>query len=71
MAKKLKNVKCEECGIEFSESDLFDEHVGKAFVQDDKIFCKDCLFMQGGSISTAQTYLSYQNDKGSTKPHDW
>jgi hypothetical protein len=68
MLKKTKPVKCSKCNVEFSESELFDEHSEKAYVLGDKIFCKDCL---QGNWKQAQTYLEHQNSQGTHKPHEW
>lgn len=71
MAKKSKAVKCSRCNFEFTEEELFDEHADKAFVEGNKILCKDCLVFMGGNPAAAETYLAYQNNRGTTKPHDW
>ena len=71
MVKKSKVIKCAKCGHEFTEEELFDEHADKAYLQGDKILCKDCLVMMGGNTKVAQTYLVNQNSQGTTKPHDW
>ena len=71
MAKKSQSIRCSRCNLEFSEEELFDEHADKAFVEGNKILCKDCLVMLGGNPTVAKTYLAYQNDRGTNKPHDW
>ena len=71
MVKKAKVVKCSKCGHEFTEEELFDEHADRAFVEGNKILCKDCLVMMGGNTAVAKTYLTYQNNQGTAKPHDW
>lgn len=70
MAKKPKTVKCEKCNLEFTDSELDEEHKNKAFVWDDKIVCKDCLVMMGGDPATADAW-SFQKDPNKAKRHDW
>ena len=70
MVKKQKGVKCEKCNLEFSESELSEEHKDKAFVWDGKILCKDCLAMLGGNESTALTLWDFQKEQ-KAKRHDW
>jgi len=69
MAEKNKPIKCSKCGHEFNEEELFDEHM--AYVHNSRILCKDCLVTLGDNMETAKTYLEYQNDQRTTKPHDW
>jgi len=71
MAKKPKAIKCEKCGLEFTDSELSEEHKNKGFIYKDKLLCEDCLIMIGGDPRTTQTLWGFRNDQNKTQRHDW
>lgn len=77
MAKKQKtgkgkeSVKCAQCDLEFSESELSEKHKSKAFVWNGKVMCEDCLFKMGVSAAEAQTYEAFIDSQQPKKPADY
>lgn len=69
MAKEKKArakgpVKCAECNLEFPETELSEEHKGKAFVWKGRVMCEDCLFKMGVSPENAQTWAAFMASQG-------
>ena len=69
-AKAKGPVKCTQCDLEFSESELSEKHKNKAFVWDGKVMCDDCLFKMGVTAAEAQTYEAFVGSQQSRKPVD-
>ena len=64
--KEKQPIKCAKCNLEFSESELSDEHVHKAFVFQGKVMCETCLFKMGTNPQEAQAwgaFIASQNQK--------
>ncbi|MDP2919727.1 MAG: hypothetical protein Q8O43_05890 [Dehalococcoidia bacterium] len=72
MAKKEKQpVKCEQCDLEFPESELSEKHKGKAFVWQGKVMCEDCLFKMGASPAEAMTYSAFVDSQQPRRPQSY
>jgi len=77
MAKKQRTgkarepVKCAQCDLEFSESELSEKHKNKAFVYNGKVMCDDCLFKMDVSAGEAMTYEAFVASQQPRKPADY
>lgn len=70
-AKAKGPVKCAQCDLEFSESELSEKHKNKAFVYNGQVMCADCLFKMGVSAAEAQTYEAFVASQQPRKPVDY
>ena len=68
--KKYQSVRCEKCGVEFTDAATLLEHQNVPFVWDDKILCKDCLVMSGGNPANARIWEYFHYEDSKSKPHD-
>jgi len=78
MAKKAKTpkranepIKCSQCDLEFSESELSEEHKNKAFVFNGKVMCDECLVKMGGNPSDAMTYEAFIHSQQPKRPPEY
>jgi formylmethanofuran dehydrogenase subunit E len=70
-AKKTKEpIKCAQCDLEFSESELSEEHKNKAFVFNGKVMCDECLYKMGVNTSDVMTYEAFIHSQQPKKPQN-
>jgi hypothetical protein len=72
MVKKAKKsqepIKCAQCDLEFSHSELSEEHKNKAFLWKGKWMCEDCLLKMGVNQEDAMTYAAFIDSQQPKKP---
>lgn len=72
MAKKEKQpVKCAQCDLEFSDSELSEKHKNKAFVFRGKVMCEDCLYKMGVNAEDAMTYAAFLDSQEGKRPETY
>ena len=78
MAKKAKMpkranepIKCAQCDLEFSESELSEKHKNKAFLWKGKWMCEECLIKMGVSQEDAMTYAAFIDSQQPKKPPEY
>jgi len=64
-------VKCEQCDLEFPDSELSEQHKHKAFVYKGKVMCEDCLFKMGVSPADAQTWSTFVESQQPQRPMNY
>jgi hypothetical protein len=72
MSKKEKQpVKCAQCDLEFSDSELSEKHKNKAFVFRGKVMCEDCLYKMGVNADDAMTYAAFLDNQEANRPQNY
>ena len=75
MAKRAKNpgqpIKCNQCDLEFSESELSEKHKNKAFLWKGKWMCEECLIKMGVNPEDAMTYAAFIDSQQPEKPPEY